>query len=132
MATVESKQIVIPFRGPIYPKAAVQGPITTPYVEKVDVIASLLFGNYPVTEVLADGTKVKLNFTNFNKDNTPAPKKEEAPKEEANTVKTAPAAVTKPADVKVKPAVTQSTQYTPAANANKGKVTPTVDKVTKK
>lgn len=69
---LDSKLVVIPHRGPIYPKAGVYGPIETPYYEKTADILSLLNAGYPVTEVLEDQTQVVLNYHNYAKDNSGA------------------------------------------------------------
>lgn len=67
---METKRIVIPHNGPIYPKGGVFGPINTPYVEKVSTIGVLLLNNYPVEEVLDNGERVKLTLQNYDKDNS--------------------------------------------------------------
>lgn len=69
---LDSKLIVIPHRGPIYPKAGIYGPIQTPYLEKTSDILALLNAGYPVVEVLADKTEVPLNYHNYAKDNSGA------------------------------------------------------------
>lgn len=67
---METKRIVIPHNGPIYPKGGVYGPINTPYVENVRTIGVLLLNNYPVEEVLDNGEHVKLTLQNYDKDNS--------------------------------------------------------------
>lgn len=79
---METKRIVIPHNGPIYPKGGVYGPINTPYVENVRTIGVLLLNNYPVEEVLDNGEQVKLTLQNYDKDNSV--KKETAESVEAN------------------------------------------------
>lgn len=79
---METKRIVIPHNGPIYPKGGVYGPINTPYVENVRTIGVLLLNNYPVEEVLDNGEHVKLTLQNYDKDNSV--KKETSEAVEAN------------------------------------------------
>lgn len=67
---METKRIVIPHNGPIYPKGGVYGPINTPYVENVRTIGVLLLNNYPVEEVLDNGEHVELTLQNYDKDNS--------------------------------------------------------------
>ncbi len=66
---IKAKKITISTAGPILPKGGIQGPIRSPYLENIDVIASLIMGGYSVNEVLRDGTELPLNLTNFDRDN---------------------------------------------------------------
>lgn len=68
------KNIIIPYRGPIFAKGGVFGPINNPYSEDTTTIFRMLAGNVKVIEVLKDGTQLELNLSNFDKDNE---KKEE-------------------------------------------------------
>lgn len=65
------KMIKVPFRGPIYPKGSIMGPITTPYLEDHSTIAAMLIQHLPVIEVLPTGGEVPLSLHNYDKDNTP-------------------------------------------------------------
>ena len=71
MAHVETKMITLPDRGPIYPKGGIMGPIVHPFKEHVKTIGLLLMRSYRVNEVLEDGSVIKLDLTNFDKDNNP-------------------------------------------------------------
>ena len=65
--TVDRKLVRITTSGPILPKGGIYGP-TTPAIETVEEIALLLQKHYGVNEILADGTEVKLDITNYNFD----------------------------------------------------------------
>lgn len=85
---METKRIVIPYNGPIYPKGGVYGPINTPYVENVRTIGVLLLNNYPVEEVLDNGKRVKLTLQNYDKDNSVKKETAETVEEANETVST--------------------------------------------
>lgn len=79
----EKKLITIPHNGPIFPKAGIQGPVETPYLETTETIIGLLLGRYPVVEHVGDKT-IELTIQNYKNDFSVqaegvAPK-EEAPK----------------------------------------------------
>lgn len=64
------KKIKVLYRGPIYEKGGIYGPITTPYLEDVKTISRFLLSGKKVSEVLDDGTEISLDLTNFNTDNS--------------------------------------------------------------
>ena len=68
---IKKKRIVIPFRGLIAP-FGVSGPVENPYYETLDRINRLIMNAYPVVEVLNDGTRIKLDVRNVDKENGPA------------------------------------------------------------
>ena len=68
---IRKKRIVIPFRGLIGP-FGVSGPVENPYYETIDRINQLIMTGYPVIEVLNDGTRIKLDVRNVDKENGPA------------------------------------------------------------
>lgn len=71
------KKIKILYRGPIYEKGSIYGPITTPYLEDVRTISRLLLSGKKVVEVLDGGIELELDLNNFNIDNsTPQPVEE--------------------------------------------------------
>lgn len=65
---VKRKKIIIPYNGYIRP-IGVSGPVEIPYMETFERISEMLMRRIPVYEVLNDGTKVKLNLRNYDKDN---------------------------------------------------------------
>lgn len=65
---VRKKRIVILHKGLIYP-LGISGPHTVPYWENIEMINKLVMGNYKVYEVLNDGTRVALDYTNYDKEN---------------------------------------------------------------
>lgn len=65
---VKRKKIIIPYKGLVAP-FAITGPIDNPYMEDVEKIHELVMRNYPVVEILKDGTRVKLNVTNYDREN---------------------------------------------------------------
>ena len=67
-SVVKKKRIVIMHKGLIYP-LGISGPHTVPYWENLDMINKLVMGNYKVYEVLNDGTRVLLDYTNYDKEN---------------------------------------------------------------
>ena len=67
---IQRKNIIIDYRGSIKELSGIYGPITRPYMERIQTIMELLRGGKRVTEVLADGSKVELNYENYNADNT--------------------------------------------------------------
>lgn len=71
------KMITIPHPGPIYGKGGIYGPITTPFLEDVSTIVTILMKGAPVIEHLPDGSTVQLDLTNVRVDHT---KKVEKPR----------------------------------------------------
>ena len=69
MNVVKKKKITIATSGPLRIKGGINGPIDIPYMEKVSLIAQMLMNKYKVYEHLADGTKILLNFQNYNTEN---------------------------------------------------------------
>lgn len=65
---IKKKLIIIPHKGLIHPIGS-SGPHMVPYYEDVEVINKLIMGNYKVTEILKDGTKVPLDYINYDKEN---------------------------------------------------------------
>lgn len=70
MNVVKKKKISIATSGPLRLKGGIRGPIDIPYMENVSMIAQMLMHKYKVYEHLADGTKILLNFQNYNTENT--------------------------------------------------------------
>lgn len=72
MEKIESKMIKIGHYGPIMIKGGAYGPIDSAYKESTNTIFKMLSaGIKGIVEVLPDGTEVKLDASNFDKDNTP-------------------------------------------------------------
>lgn len=65
---VKRKKIIILHKGVIHP-LGISGPHLVPYWETTDVINKLIMGNYKVAEVLKDGTQIRLDYTNYDREN---------------------------------------------------------------
>ena len=76
---IKRKNIIVKSSGTLHLLSGVAGPILTPFSCTCDTIMHLINTNKDVYEVLSDGTEVKLNKDNFNKDNSK--KKEEVKKD---------------------------------------------------
>jgi hypothetical protein len=79
MNTIETKLIKITSRGPLNAIHGIHGPILNPYMEKVRTIFRLISEGATVVEVLQDKSEIKLDATNFNKDNEPKPEVKQEP-----------------------------------------------------
>ena len=76
---IKRKNIIVKSSGTLHLLSGVAGPILTPFSCTCDTIMHLINTNKDVYEVITDGTKVKLNKDNFNKENSK--KKEEVKKD---------------------------------------------------
>lgn len=63
------KKITISTEGPLRIKGGIRGPIEIPYMEEISVIGRMIMSGYRVFEHLSDGTKVRLDVHNYNKEN---------------------------------------------------------------
>lgn len=63
------KRIIVPHHGPILIKGGMYGPILSPFMEEISEISRLLSSGVAVTEILSDGSEVKLTMKNFDKNN---------------------------------------------------------------
>ena len=70
MSKIVSKKVRIPSAGILNALGGISGPINTPSFLGIKYIENLLVSGKEVIEVLPDGTEVKLDFKNFDKDNT--------------------------------------------------------------
>lgn len=70
MKVVKKKKITVATSGPLRIKGGIRGPIDIPYMESVSTIAQMLMNKYKIYEHLADGTKIQLNFQNYNTENS--------------------------------------------------------------
>lgn len=84
----EKKLITIPHNGPIFPKASIQGPVETPYLENIETIATLLLTRHPVVEHVG-GKQIPLTIQNYRQDFS-VEEEVVAPKEQAPVVPPAP------------------------------------------
>lgn len=66
---VRRKKVIIPYNGYIKP-LGIRGPVSIPFMATFERIAELLSNGIPVTEILNDGGKVKLNLVNFDQCNS--------------------------------------------------------------
>lgn len=71
---VDMKTIIVKSAGTLPLLSGVAGPILTPFRCKVDTIGHLINTRKEVYEVLEDGTEIKLDKDNFNKENYPVKK----------------------------------------------------------
>lgn len=81
------KKITVECFEPLNIYGGIRGPIKTPYYETLENIGKLLMDNITVYEWVG-GQKIKLDISNFDRDNTPKidhekPKKEDKPKVDA-------------------------------------------------
>lgn len=66
---VRRKKVIIPFNG--YIKVlGIRGPVNIPFMATFEKIAELLSAGCPVTEILNDGSKVKLTLVNYDQCNS--------------------------------------------------------------
>lgn len=65
----KKKKITIETSGPLRIKGGIRGPIEIPYLEDIAIIGKMIMSGYKVTEHLSDGTTVKLDVHNYNKEN---------------------------------------------------------------
>lgn len=70
MNKVVSKKVRIPSAGILNALGGISGPINTPSFLGIKYIENLLVSGKEVIEVLEDGTEIKLDFNNYNKDNS--------------------------------------------------------------
>lgn len=70
MNKVISKKVRIPSAGILNALGGISGPINTPSFLGIKYIENLLVSGKEVIEVLEDGTEIKLDFNNYNKDNS--------------------------------------------------------------
>ncbi|MDD3172171.1 MAG: hypothetical protein PHF63_00630 [Herbinix sp.] len=66
------KQVVFPYSGMVpYRGTYIHGPVNTPFPMNTDAIFKLIIKKFDVYERLSDGSNLKLDIHNFDKDNTP-------------------------------------------------------------
>ena len=65
----KKKKITITTKGPLRIKGGIKGPIDTPYSEDVSTIGRMVISGYKVFEHLSDGSIVKLDIHNYDKEN---------------------------------------------------------------
>lgn len=64
------KKIIIPHYGTLHTLGGLQGPVEVPFNLEIERIRSLVVTGVKVMEVLEDGTQLKLDRRNYDRDNS--------------------------------------------------------------
>ena len=65
---IYQKKIIVPFTG-LVGVLGCSGPIDVPFYLPVEKIGEIIAARYPVVEILKNGRKVKLDMSNYDKEN---------------------------------------------------------------